>query len=136
MTPYIFGNKDSRSTSDGSSSVRMTLRFSGKSIYPSNLLADFLDIIEGSYVTFMLDIDNPTNMYIRKAEENEEWTSKVSLRDSKKMKLGMSAMAVANHVRVITSAKKSVTCYVSPKPTIVDGKRYYRIITEKPYAKN
>lgn len=134
MRPYVFKKNDSRSASDTISSTKMTLRFTGRHIFPSLLLARFLDIQEGSYVTFMLDEDEPTHVYIKKANAGEPYTAKVCLRDKKTSAYRMSALAVVRHILDVTDANSTVTLFVSPKPVLANGVRYYRILTDKPYS--
>lgn len=128
MTPYTFTPSDSRNLSN-----RMTLRFAGKNIFPSLMLSNFLGINEGSHVAFMIDLDKPENIYIRKTEDNEVYTSVVSMNDRLKGKLSMSAKAVVNHVLSTVRSPASFTCYVAAKPITIDGKKYYRILTNQPY---
>ena len=84
-------------------------------------------------MVFMCDDDAPSKVYIRAANDDDTWTTKVSAKETSN-KLQMSAKAVVGHVLRITGAEKSVTLFVSPRPVRVEGNTFYRILTDNPYV--
>jgi len=138
MTPYTFSLKDAKRLRVDNTSSRRTLRFYGKNIYPSALLADSLGLDSGSHVAITLDEDRPTNIFIRKADDADDnectQTATVAYDCKRKGTYVFSSVAVVRHILELVGADKSVTMYVSPRPTTIEGKMYYRILTETPIA--
>lgn len=142
MTPYTFTRLDSQyglaHNTKGSISNRRTMLFTGQRIVPSKMLAEQLGLVPGAHVAITMDEDNTSKIFIRRADDPDDnattQTAKVSLGDRKKGTLVFCSVAVVNHVLSITEADISATLYVSPNATEIDGKKYYRIIVEQPFA--
>lgn len=142
MTPYTFTRLDSRygvaHNTRGSISNRRTLLFTGQRIIPSKMLAEQLRLVPGAHVAITMDEDNPSKIYIRRADDPDDnektQTARVSLYNKQKGILIFCSTPVVNHVLSVTEADISATLYVSPNATEIGGKKYYRIIVEQPFA--
>lgn len=135
MTPYTFHSGDARKMCQDNQSKFLTLRFYGKNIYPSGMLADMLGLHVGAHVAITLDEDKPENVYIRRADDADDdrstQTAKVCYDCVRKGTLVFSSKAVVDYILGFFHGAASVTLYVSPAPVIINNKVYYRIITNQ-----
>lgn len=142
MTPYTFRANDSRRAysfaSKGRPALYRTLNFRDRFIIPSKTLSEMLNLVHGAHVGITLDEDNPDKIYIRRADDDDDnsntQTSCVCWDKACRGTFRFSSKAVVEHVLSITEANTSVTLFVSPKPTVIEGKTYYRIIVESPLS--
>jgi predicted nucleotidyltransferase len=95
-----------------------------------------LNLEQGAHIAITLDEDNPDKIYIRKADDADD-NSETQTAKVYNHRLGTfkcRSRAVVEHVLSITEANTSVTLFVSPKPMVIEGKTYYRIIVESPLS--
>lgn len=132
MTPYTFHTGDARKVKVDNSSQFRTLRFYGKNIYPSLLLSQMLDLYVGSHVAVTLDEDSPMDIYIRKADDKDDnrntQTATVCADSVRKGTLVFSSKAVVDYVLNLLGNPTSAVLYVSPTPTFIGKKKYYKIL--------
>lgn len=135
MTPYTFHSGDARKACQNNASQFRTLRFYGKNIYPSGLLAESLGLCAGSHVAVTLDEEHPERIYIRRADDADDnkstQTAQVCTDSIRKGTLVFSSKAVVTHILGFFRGASTVTLYVSPNPTIIEDKNYYQIFTNK-----
>ena len=143
MEAYTFRKNDAHrgiaKNPRGSVSTRRALSFNRKHITLSKRLSDELGVSVGSHIAFTYYEEKPDHIFIRAADEpgdtkDIQYTLCLERRD--KAVLKCSASAVINHVLSQVGASRTCTCYVSPKPTLINGKNHYQILVSCPIKIN
>ena len=135
MTLYTFRKSDARTSKVDNHSTRRTLRFYGKNIYPSVLLAEMLGLYAGAHIAISVDEDDPKHVYIRRADDSDDnsrtQTARVCSDCIRKGTLVFSAKAVCDYISELVG-HTNPTLFVSPVPIYLNNKKFYRILTETP----
>lgn len=143
MEAYTFRHNDSRrgisSNRTGSVSTRRTLNFNGKYIRLTKMLAEDMRLTVGRHLAFTIDEEKPERIYVRQADDKDDTRDvqfTISYDNKAKGTYRCAAKCVVDYVLQQVGATSKCTCYVSPKPTNINGKDHFQILVACPLMIN
>lgn len=106
-----------------------------KRILPSKELAENCDMSVGTKLVFAFDRKKPNNVFFC-TNCNAVYGCILFQYQIKTEKLVATSASIVNHIQHISKAKKSVSYLVARKPVMIDGRAWYKLLTNKPYHIN
>lgn len=106
-----------------------------KHIMPSKLLAENCDMHVGSKLLFAFNEQQANDVFFS-ITENTDIGCLLCLHRKETGKLVATSASIVNHIQHISKAKKSVSYLVARKPVMIDGRAWYKLLTNKPYHIN
>lgn len=106
-----------------------------KRIFPSKELAHICNMSAGSKLVFAFDGKKPNDVFFCTDLDTAYGCRLFRYRNGTN-KLTATSSSIVNHIQHISKAKKSVSYLVARKLVMIDGRAWYKLLTNKPYHIN
>lgn len=135
MRLYSFQRLDSYRGKEHRYSNQLTLYVSPTTFILSGMLANKMGIHDGANVTIAFNEDDNSQVFIRKADsaKDNEHTQSATVRCAKNTNsFRFSHVEASRLILDATGAAHSVTLYVAPRASRIEGHDYYQLLITNP----